>query len=63
MEYLASIGGRNTKEIIHLAFKEIFITNVALSFTWTGKDNNNRSTKEKLSDQRIIDALYGMFYD
>nr|XP_012217593.1 PREDICTED: uncharacterized protein LOC105669295 [Linepithema humile] len=58
VEYLASIGGRNAKEIIHLAFKEIFTTNVALSFTWTGKDNNNRSIKEKLSDQRIINALY-----
>ncbi|XP_011257036.1 uncharacterized protein LOC112637027 isoform X1 [Camponotus floridanus] len=58
VEYLTSIGGRNPKEIIHLAFKEIFITNVALSFTWTGKDNNNRSTMEKLSNQRIIDALY-----
>lgn len=60
MEYLASIGGRNVKEIIYLAFKEIFTTNVALSFTWTGKDNNNRSIKKKLSDMRIMDALYGM---
>lgn len=58
VQYLASIGGRNIRDVIYLAFKEIFTPNSASLFTWTGKDNNNRSTKEKLSDLRVIDALH-----
>lgn len=56
VNYLIFIGGFNAKESIGLCVKEVFQDSLMISYTWFGREENQRP----LYNTRLVKAIYGM---
>lgn len=56
VNYLIFIGGFNAKESIGLCVKEVFQDSLMISYTWYGREENQRP----LYNTRLVKAIYGM---